>query len=407
MSSGGSPLSGTIVIGTFSTSALRAQPFGYEGDARNGETATIVQVNGLVRPSEWLAFKAVYDNWRNLRIADQDTLVSQAVGTTVSVTASANGVQWTDKPCWFTEAPSATQVGAFVEVNATLVDAAEALAVFLKQESVVDCERVKADLERQKAEKDCEIAALKANGAQLAADLASQDVELELVNRDAEINAREDQKNQLADLDFRAEVQAKQAQRNKIDDYATTIASLDEDLELSQSNADLAAYTPSKRAALAGNEYDLEILQNTADIAALESRLEALKASRQLRELYDKALSEDLPNFGTEGLGDATIQLLQPPDSRINTPSFELTATGNALITGALKPVKTLEINGILTGGTREDVLDWYDETVSARPAAGSLFPAGPPVFEVESILVAGAKGSRTSVQISVIEIPS
>jgi hypothetical protein len=406
MSSGGSPTVGAITIGTFSTSSLRAQPFGYEGEARNGETATIVQFSGLVRPSEWLALKGVYDAWRDLRIADQDTLVSKAVGTTTSVTATANGVQWTNKPCWFTEAPSATQIGAFVEVNATLVDAAEALAVFLKQEGTVDCERIKFDIEKQKEEKDCEIAALKADDGALAAALAEQDVELELVNRDAEINAREDKKNQLADLDFRSEVQNKQAQRNKIDEYATTIASLDEDIELSQSTASLAAYTPSKRATLAENEYDLEILQNAAEIAALSSRLTALKASRQLRELYDKALSEDLPDFGSQVLGSATIQLTEPAESRINTPNFELTATGNALITGGRRPVRSLEISGFLTSGTKASVLAWYDSRVAEIPVSDSLFPAGPPTFEVEPVLVAGAKGSRTNVRISVIIIP-
>jgi hypothetical protein len=396
-----------ITIGAFSTSSLKVQPFGYEGEARNGETASLVQVNGLVKPSEALAFKGVYDNWRNVRIADQDTLVSKAVGTTVLVTAEANGVQWTNKPCWFTEAPSFTQAGRFVEVNATLVDAAEALAVFLKQESTVDCELIKANLEKQKAEKDCEIAALSADSNALANDLAEQDVALELISRNAEIAAREPEKADLADLDYRSEVQVKQGQVAVAPTYATTIAGLDQDLELIQSNASKAAFDPTKRATLAGNQFDQEILENTAQITALASRLTTLRDSRQLKELYEKALAEDLPNFGTQTLGSATIQLIAPPDSRSNTPSFELTATGNAMITGPLKPIKTREINGFLTSGTSASVLAWYDSAVSAKPAAGSLFPAGPPSFEVESILVAGAKGSRTNVTISVIEIPS
>jgi len=407
MSSGSGTTTGTIKIGTFSTSNLKAQPFGYEGDARSGETATILQVSGLVRPSEWLTFKGVYDAWRNLRIADPDTLVSKTVGTTVLVSASANGVQWTDKPSWFTEAPSATQVGAYVEVSATLVDAAEALAVFLKQESTVDCARIKADLEKQKAEKDCEITALSANSAALAIDLAEQDVELELINRNAELAAKEPEKANLAELDYKFEVQSKQGQVSKVATYATTIAGLDQDLEVAQSNATKAAFDPTKQATLAGNEFDLEVLQNTAQITALGSRMSALKASRQLRELYNKELSEDIPNFGSRALGSATIQLTEPEESRISTPSFELTATGNALISGALKPVKSLEISGILTSGTRANVLAWYDSRVGVRPAPGSLFPLGVPTFEVESVLVGGAKGSRTTVRVSVVEIPA
>jgi hypothetical protein len=445
-----------VTIGAFSSNKLRAQPFGYEGDARNGLTATTLEFSGLVKPSEWLAFKGIYDAWRNLRIQDQDTLVSKTVGTTVNVTASANGISWTSKPCWFTEAPSASQFGTMVEVSATLVDAAEALQVFLKEESETDCARITADLEKQKAETDCEITALQSGLADDFADqevelelirgnaafdarapfaddlaeldyknevqektaqknklptyaepIAGLDVDLDLINRSAQFNAREPKKGDLAEADYKDEVQSKQGQVSKIASYATTIAGLDEDLDLAQSDADLAAFTPAKRAQIAGNEYDREVLQNTAEITALSTRLSTLKASRQLKALYDKELSEDLPNFGTQSLGSATIQLIEPPEGRIETPSFALTATGNALITGALKPVKTREINGVVTAGGSAAVLAWYDATVATAPAPGALFPAGAPTFEIESVLVNGVKGSRTNVQISVIEIPS
>jgi hypothetical protein len=523
-----------VTIGAFSTNKLKAQPFGYEGNAREGRTATIIDFTGLVKPSEWLIFKGVYDTWRNQRINDPDTAISKAVGSTVLVSASANGVTWTNKPCWFTEAPSAEQVGVLVAVSATLVDANEALTVFLKEDVEVDCAKIQADLERNKEETDCEILALQTglvddfaeqsvtldllrgnadfnakepqkgdlaeleykneiqtkqgqaskiatyaatiegldedlelaqSNAELAAftpgkrlqiagnefdletlqrnaeftakatriddlteldykfevqektsqknelpayadAIAGLDVDLELISRNAELAAKEPNKNALAELDYKFEVQTKQGQLSQVSAYAGTIAGLDEDLELAQSTANLGAFTPGKRAQLAGNEYDLELLQNTAEITALSTRLSTLKASRQLRALYDKELSEDLPNFGTQVLGSATVQLIEPPDSRIETPSFELTATGNALIIGALKPVKTLEINGVITSGTRASVLAWYDSRVSSVPTAGSLFPANAPTFTVESVLVGGAKGTRTSVQISVIEIP-
>jgi hypothetical protein len=526
----------SVTIGAFSTKTLRAQPFGYEGDARQGRTATIIEFTGLVKPSEWLTFKGVYDGWRNLRINDEDTAVSKAVGTTVVVSASANGVTWTNKPCWFTEAPSASQVGAYVEVSATLVDAAEALAVFLKEEDVeVDCAKILADLQRDKDETDCEIAALqtglvddfadqdvtlellrgnaelnakeafKGDIAELSyknevqekqgqvaeiaayattiagldedlelaqsnADLASYtgtkrsqiaeneldlevlqrntefsaraarvndlaeldykfevqektaqkeelpayadtiaslDLDLDLISRNAELLANEPKKGELAELDYKTEVQTREGQLLEIDNYAGTIAALDEDLGLAQSNANLASFTAGKRAQLAGNEYDLEILQNTAEITALSSRLTALKASRELRALYDKELSEDLPNYGSQTLGGAVIQLTEPAESRAETPSFTLTATGNALISGALKPVRALNISGVLTSGTISSVFAWYDTAVSSTPAPGALFPSGPPTFETESVLVSGAKGSRTSVQISVIQIPA
>jgi hypothetical protein len=467
MSSGSPAANHVVTIGTFSTSRLTAQPFGYEGDARTGRTATIVEFSGLLKPSEWLAFKNVYDAWRDTRIQDPDTVVSKAVGTTIAVSVSANGITWASKPCWFTEAPDAEQVGAYVRVSATLVDAAQALAVFLKEETDVDCARIQADLEKQKAETDCEITARQGG---LADQFAAQDVTLELINRNAEFDAKasgnkirdlveldykfevqekEAQKNKLptyaldiakldidldliqqnaqfdaldanqrardrAELEYKLEVQQKTAQKAKIDDYATTIAGLDQDLEVSLSNAQAAAISRTKRATIAGNEYDQEIIQARAEMDALDalgssgnSRLTTLKNVRQLRALYDKELTEDLPSFGNQTLGGATIRLIEPPEGRIETPSFALTATGNALISGALKPVKTKEIAGIITSGDRSAVLDWYDSRVAVRPAPDSLFPAGPPTFEVESVLVSGAKGSRTIVRISVIEIPA
>jgi hypothetical protein len=36
--------------------------------------------------------------------------------------------------------------------------------------------------------------------------------------------------------------------------------------------------------------------------------------------------------------------------------------------------------------------LAWYDATVATRPAAGALFPASAPTFEIESVLVNGVK---------------
>lgn len=123
----------TITIGAFSCSALTAQPFGYEGDARRGQTARTIRVAGLLTPTQWQNLLAVYNSWRSSRIDDDDTLLTGTVGTTVSLTASANGVSVTSLACWFTEPPSGEQVGTFINASATLVDATQALAVLLAQ----------------------------------------------------------------------------------------------------------------------------------------------------------------------------------------------------------------------------------------------------------------------------------
>jgi len=123
----------TITIGSFSTNALLAQPFGYEGEARTGLTARTFTVSGLLTPTQWQALVAAYNTWRNARIQDEDTLKSGIVGTTVSVSiTSTNGLSITSLACWFTEPPQGEQTGAYISARCTLVDAAQALDVLLR-----------------------------------------------------------------------------------------------------------------------------------------------------------------------------------------------------------------------------------------------------------------------------------
>lgn len=123
----------TITIGSFSTNALTAQPFGYEGDARTGLTARTFRINGLLTSSQWQALVSEYNSWRNTRLTDADTLSSASVGTTVSLSiTSSNGLSVSSLACWFAEPPSGEQAGAYISASATLVDAAQALAVLLR-----------------------------------------------------------------------------------------------------------------------------------------------------------------------------------------------------------------------------------------------------------------------------------
>jgi hypothetical protein len=125
-----------VTIGTASFPTLTAQPFGYdETDTSKGFTARRWAVQGLLKPSEWLALTGAYDTWRNTRINDEDTLVSGVVGTTINFSGKgAGGVTWTNVPCWFTEAPSAEQSGAYLQVSVSLVDAAQALQVLQEEQ---------------------------------------------------------------------------------------------------------------------------------------------------------------------------------------------------------------------------------------------------------------------------------
>lgn len=124
----------TVTLGTFTCMALTAQPFGYEGDARNGLTARTFKISGLLTSSQWQALISEYNTWRNTRLTDADTLSSASVGTTVTLSiSSANGLSISSLACWFVEAPSGEQAGAFINASATLVDAAQGLQVVLRE----------------------------------------------------------------------------------------------------------------------------------------------------------------------------------------------------------------------------------------------------------------------------------
>lgn len=125
----------TVTIGTFTTNALTVQPFAYEGEARTGLTARTFQISGLLTPTQWQALITEYNTWRNTRITDQDTLVTASVGTTVALTITpANGLSVSGLACWFADPPSGNQAGAYIDASVTLVDAAQALEVLLREQ---------------------------------------------------------------------------------------------------------------------------------------------------------------------------------------------------------------------------------------------------------------------------------
>jgi hypothetical protein len=125
-----------VEIGAFECSTLVAQPFGYEeSETRAGRTARKWTITGLVDPAAWLNLLSEYDTWRDLRIEDEDTLISGVVGTTVLFSGTGPGGQaWTNVPCWFVSAPSGEPAGIKILLKFEVVDAAQALEVLLKEQ---------------------------------------------------------------------------------------------------------------------------------------------------------------------------------------------------------------------------------------------------------------------------------
>ena len=127
----------TLTIGNwvYSGANYTAQPFGYDArEVTKGLSAHTIQVQVLLTNSEWSSLLDEYDDWRDVRITDADSLASNSVGTTVNVAASANSVSWSAVPCWFIDAPEGQQAGAYVQASVRLVNAAEALQVLQAEE---------------------------------------------------------------------------------------------------------------------------------------------------------------------------------------------------------------------------------------------------------------------------------
>ena len=123
----------SITVGNLQIKALQQVPLAHVGDAQTGRTVRSWPVQCILTPADWLTLDGIYTTWRNLRIADPDTMISLAVGSTVLVSGAYRGVTWTNVPAWFTEPPQPTALGAMVGVSFELVDAAQQLAVMLRE----------------------------------------------------------------------------------------------------------------------------------------------------------------------------------------------------------------------------------------------------------------------------------
>lgn len=124
----------TVTIDEFNTNSLTAQPYGYNGETQDGLTLRRWRISGLLNKDEWDTLKSVYDNWRELRIRDEDTWFANDIGTTVSFSGNGFGDDdnWSGIACWFIASPSAEQVGAYISTTVELVDATQSLEVLLR-----------------------------------------------------------------------------------------------------------------------------------------------------------------------------------------------------------------------------------------------------------------------------------
>jgi len=125
-----------ITIGSLTITSLREVPFAHDGDAMSGRTVRRWPVSAVLTPADWLTLNGIYETWRTARLANPDTMVSLAIGSTVNTTGKIWGMTWTNVAAWFSTPPVPTSVGAMVGVTFELVDAAQQLAVWLREQEI-------------------------------------------------------------------------------------------------------------------------------------------------------------------------------------------------------------------------------------------------------------------------------
>lgn len=119
---------------SFTFPNLTAHPLGFDGDAQRGRTAETLTFAGLLRSTEANTLLGIYRAWRDAKLPEEDPARTGVVGATVAVTDSGPGFSWSARPAWFREPPAIEQVGGYTRVTASLVDAAQALAVLLREQ---------------------------------------------------------------------------------------------------------------------------------------------------------------------------------------------------------------------------------------------------------------------------------
>lgn len=126
----------SISLGSFDFPNLTAQPYGFDAtNIAQGLSARKWNLSGFLTPSEWLDLLQIYEDWRDLRIEDEDSASSGVVGTTVELSGTGpDGQTWTDIACWFLTAPEAEINGKYFLATVEVVDAAQALQVLLREQ---------------------------------------------------------------------------------------------------------------------------------------------------------------------------------------------------------------------------------------------------------------------------------
>jgi hypothetical protein len=370
----------SISIGGFTFNRLIAQPFGYEEtETSRGFTAKRWAISGLATPAEWVTLLGVYDTWRDARITEDDPVVSNSTGTTVTFSGTgAGGVTW-NTPCWFSTAPQGTQDGIYISISVELVDAAQALAV------------LKAT------------ATSSSSTTTLAGTVTIGGVSFSRMTA---------QTSGYDETDTRRGFTAKRWSVTGLltsAEWASLLSVYDSwrDLKIAEDDPlvtnSVGATVAISGAGVNGTNWSATCWfsgapQGDPDQSGsyISASVELVDATQALAVLV-AANAEDggggdiPPDLGTVTVGSAVLTLKKPRETFQSVPTLELTAAGTSYITGPRKAVEVEDIEGETDEAGWNAVRDWFKTTMESTPDAGDWYPISVPTASVERRIVSGS----------------
>lgn len=370
----------SISIGGFTFNRLTAQPFGYEEtETSRGFTAKKWAISGLATPAEWITLLGVYDAWRDAKITEDDPVVSNSVGTTVTLSGTgAGGATW-NTPCWFSTAPQGTQDGIYIAISVELVHAAQALAV------------LKAT------------ASTSSSGTTLTGTVSIGGVSFSKLTA---------QTSGYDETDTRRGYTAKKWSVTGLltsSEWSSLLGVFDtwRNLKIAEDDP-LVTNSVGATVAISGSNVNGTSWSATCWFSGapqgdpdqsgsyISASVELVDAAQALAVLIaanaESGGGADIPpDLGTITINGATLTLTKPHQTFQSVPSLELTAAGTSYISGPRKAIDVQDIEGETNLAGWDAIRQWFEDTMEGTPTAGSWYPISVPTASAERRIVSGS----------------
>ena len=389
----------SVTIGSNTYTLLESQPAGYdEKDTEKGFTVRKWKVSGYLTETEWTAMVSAYDTWRNTRIAESDSLLINAVGTTVSFTSTeppaVSGIA-----CWYAKAPEGKREGAWWLASIELVHAAEALAVAI------------ADRDKKKAA----VPGTVTIGGSTYAYLDTQptgydekDTEKGLTIRKWKVSGF------LTQSEWTGLLTAYNTWRDTRFNDPDSVATNSVGTTIAFSTTEPPAvssiacwFTKAPQATREGTLWNA----SAELVDAAQALAVAIKQKEKDKEEAEADKEDDRPDLGTytiqiSGRPDVVLTLTAIPDAFQDSPQLNLTAQGTHYMSGPTGITNVKDLAGYTDDATDWDNLQyWYTEIIKEPPARNSWYPITPPKASAENVIIEGLKVIRYNVTLTLVKV--